>query len=395
MDDYLNNIPEEKKEKSIIEIILYYLTILLKYKWFIIIFTSTIGAGVLIFLVITSLLPPDQSPLPNVYSASIILYIQSEGNAGLESILSSMFQDSPNAAFMPGIEVGEIAIALIYSGSFLDLLIEDLNIVKRFKIEGATKTSIRKFVSSKIQIHYDRARRMLRISWEDIDPAFTAEAINVTAKHLMNWFSEEGGTKKANMKKLLENKIVTVSEEISKLETQIQKFQRKYGILTANELATIHSDMTRDLYTRLTSIDLEIKNHSKLVKVEDTKLRRLRVERQNILEMIEQIEMGETGTGREIPAKRSVPDLLLEFNQLEMNLTIQSNIYETLLEQYEVLKLSAGVDNIFQIIEWAEIPEEKSGPSRSMILIIGVMAAFCVSVALVLIYNIIKKMKKS
>lgn len=395
MDPMFENETKEKKEKSIIEAFLYYLTIILKYKWFIIILTGIIGIIATVFLLTTSILPPEKSPLPNKYRASIRLYVQREGNTGLESIFYSSFRESPFESFFSDIDIGEIAIALIYSGSFLDILIEELEIEKRFKSENARKTDYRNIILSRIDVNYDRTRRILIIHCEDINPVFTAELANATVKHLIDWFSQEGGTKKANMKTMIEEKLITVTEEISRLETKIQEFQKKYDILTPAELATVHSNMLSDLNTELILKELEIKNHSELIKVEDSRLRRLKIERQNILELIHQIENGYTGTGRILPPKSKVPDLLLEFNQLEMNLSIQRNIYETLLEQYEILKLTAGVDNVFQILEWAEIPEDKSGPSRISLLIIVVGLAFIGSIAIALLHNFIKKIKKA
>ena len=272
-------------------------------------------------------------------------------------------------------------------------MVEELEVAKRFKLEKPRKVDCRNLLLSKMRVNYVRNRNILTIQSEDINPAFSAELVNLTAKHLINWFTEEGGTKKANLRKLLEEKIIEVSEEISKLEIKIQSFQKRYGILSPEELATIHSTMMTDLNNQLLLIELEIKNHTELIKVEDSRLRRLKVERENILELIEKIESGYTATGRVLPHKDKVPDLLLEFNQLQMSLEVQRNIYETLIEQYEVLKLSAGVDNVFQILEWAEIPENKAGPSRIQILAIGIGAALFCSIGIALLHNFIKKMK--
>jgi tyrosine-protein kinase Etk/Wzc len=395
MESIFERETEEKKEKSLIENFLYYVTIVLKYKWFIIITSGVVGVLVAVFLFITLILPPEQSPLPNIYTASILLYVQSEGSTGLESFFYSSYRESPLDTFFSGIDIGEIAIALVYSGSFLDVLVEEMDIPGKYDLEGASKTDYRRILLSKIDAHYDRNRRILVIRCEDINPVFAADLANRIVRHLINWFSEEGGTKKTNLKNTFEEKLVTVTEEISRLETQIQEFQKKYGVLTPNELATAHTSMLNDLNTELIMKELEIKNHSELIKIEDSRLRRLKVERQNILELINQIENGYTGSDRVLPPKSEVPDLLLVFNQLEMSLSIQRNIYQTLLEQYEILKLSAGVDNVFQILEWAEIPEEKSGPSRMMLLVAAVGAVFFLCIAGALVHNYAKKLKKS
>jgi hypothetical protein len=318
---------QEIKEKSIIEIIIYYLTVLLRYKVLIIIITSLIGAGTFSFLFIAAKLPPEKSPLPDIYRAQIVLYIQSEGNSGLESFFSSSFQDSPLSSVFSGIDTGDLAIAVIHSGIFLDLLAEELKLSERYELENPRKTDYRKLILSKLQTIYDRTRSLLIIRCEDIDPEFTAELANLTAKHLMKWFTEKGGTKKTNLKNLIEEKLVTVTEEIAKIELEIQKFQKKYGILTPEELANIHTELLTDLNNQLMLKELEIKNYSELIKVEDSRIRRLKIERDNILEFIDRIENGYTSSGRALPPKSQIPDLLLKFNQLHMNLELQNTIF--------------------------------------------------------------------
>ena len=48
---------------------------------------------------------------------------------------------------------------------------------------------------------------------------------------------------------------------------------------------------------------------------------------------------------------------------------------------------------IFQILEYAEIPERKSEPSRAVICMIGTVAGFFIAVFLCFIFNIIDNIK--
>ena len=88
---------------------------------------------------------------------------------------------------------------------------------------------------------------VLTISYESTDPIYSRDVANRMVELLNEWFLSRGGTTKLKHKTLLEKKLVEVSTEISDLENQIQDFQRKYGVLTVEELAEAQSRVLADL----------------------------------------------------------------------------------------------------------------------------------------------------
>ena len=131
---------------------------------------------------------------------------------------------------------------------------------------------------------------------------------------LNEWFLTRGGTTKQKQKVLLEKKLAEVSTEIAELETQIQDFQRRYGVLTVEELATAQSAVLSDLRAQLVLKEMEIKNYTRFSRIEDPELLRLQAERDNIRELIEQNE-GRFG-GLDLPS------LSLEFERMRTALDL-------------------------------------------------------------------------
>ena len=173
--------------------------------------------------------------------------------------------------------------------------------------------------------------------------------------------------------------------EIADLENDIQEFQRRYGVLTMEELAVAQSQVLADLRSQLVLKEMEIKNYTRFSKIEDPELLRLRSERDNIQEVIEQNERGFAGL--------DLPSLSLEFARLRMALDIQTRIFKSLSEQYEIVKLTLESEPIFQILELAEAPDEKTGPSRSKICMVTVVVAFLAGVVLAFILHSIQQLR--
>ena len=226
---------------------------------------------------------------------------------------------------------------------------------------------------------YNRTTATVTISFEDIDPVFAQDVTNRMVTLLNEWFAQNIGSTNLRQKQLLEEKVKEVKADVDSLESRLKDLQRRYGVLGAQDLGTSQASALAALRSQLILKEIEIKNYSTIAAIEDPKLVQLKDERQNILDLIGQTQQGFTDVQGSSTSKKSLPDIQIEFNNLTVELDIQQKIYNTLSHQYEVLKLTAEPTSTFQVMELAEAPDSKSGPSRSKIVIIATLVAFVLS----------------
>ena len=395
MSEDAEQVRQQGHERSLLEGALDYLSILLKYKWLIIILTSAATAGVLVFAVISIVLPPDVSPMPNIYQASATLLVSETGGAGgVSTMLSSLGIAAPAGVGGGGLDYGRVALRILNSRNVVDRLVEDFDIIEKYGLTKSAKTKSRQLILDNSDFTYDSITGTLTIGYQDIDPVWAKDIVDRMVELLVEWFATWGGTANQRNKNLLEKKLEEVMTEIDGLESQIQAFQEKHGVLNVEELATTQAAMLAELRSQLLLAEMEIKTHSSFSKIEDPVLRRLKSDRQNILEFIRQIEEGTGGYSRFGPARNDLPELALEFTHFTLALQIQRRIYESLSQQYEIAKLSLESEPVFQVLEWAEVPDQKSGPQRSQIVLITVFAAFAGGVIIAFFLNALKNLYK-
>lgn len=88
-------------------------------------------------------------------------------------------------------------------------------------------------------------------------------------------------------------------------------------------------------------------------------------------------------------------DVITELSFLEIELAAQTEVYKNLKTQYELLKIKIQSETpFFQIIEYPEIPETKSEPSRGIICIIVLFASLFISIFVAFLHNAICNIKK-
>jgi tyrosine-protein kinase Etk/Wzc len=383
-------------ERTLLEGVLYYLSILLRYRWVIIGITATAAIGVLAFCIVTRLLPPDKSPLPNSYTAQAVLLVQRGSQGALaSSILSSLgiAPDTSNTA--AGFDSGALLMTVLGSRTFLDKIIEEFEIVRRYHITKQARSGARTLLEEKTSVAYDRNSASITISFKDVDPVFARDVTNRMVSLLGDWFAQNMGSTNIKQKALLEEKTKEVKGEIDTLEKKLKALQSRYGVLTALELGTSQASALAELRSQLILKEIDIKNYSSFSAIEDPKLKQLREERQNILDLISKFQAGGTG-GQDSTVQKNLPDVQIEFNNVTVELDVQRKIYNTLSHQYEVLKLTSEPEQAFQVLELAEVPDAKSGPNRMMIVLEVTIAGLVSSVALsFLLHSLAQVRRKS
>ena len=375
-------------ERTLIEGLLHYTAILLRYKWMIIIITAVAAIGVVAFSFLTLFLPPEVSPLPNMYTANAVLLMHSEdsGMSALSSVLSSLGMSAGGQ----GINYGEVALEVLRSRSILDALVEEFNIVERYGIVQNKRTNSRRAILAPSDFSYNSGTGTLDVMFTDVDPVFARDIVNAMIQKLEEWFSRWGGSANQRQLVILEEKIESVTAEITALEQKLGALQLQYGVLSVDEIAAAQTRMLTDLRSQLQAVEIEIRSYTEYSTIEDEALIRLRSQKEALEETIDEVERGYTGGKKTMPAREDLPKLAVEFARLQTDLAIQMRIYQSITEQYELLKLSTGTGTIFNILEYAETPEEKSGPRRGSLCMIVIFVAFAGSIVLAFILNTIR-----
>jgi len=382
--------------RTLVESLLQYWSAVRPYKTLILGTTLISGVVAVVFSILSLLLPPEYSPFPNRYQAYSVLLLQEEGTTSLEATLASLGmvpRDSARGS-QAGFDYASLAIKVMNSREFLDILIEEFGLDSKDKMNRNVKTRSRERLLARSSFLFDEKTRTLTISYTDIDPGFARTMVVRMVELLNEWFLTRGGTSELKKKTLLEEKLAEVSEDIANLEQEIKDFQTMYGVLRVEDLAASQAKILDNLRSQLRLKESEIQNYTRFVKIEDPTLDKLKSERENLIDQIQRVEQGFSNPSGTIgSAKLTLPDLAQRFEHLTSALAIQKSIYKAMSEQYELTKLSLESEPAFTVLDAAEVPDEKISPSRAGICMIAVFIALVGSLVLALLLNALKKLK--
>ncbi|GHT89524.1 hypothetical protein FACS1894137_18920 [Spirochaetia bacterium] len=310
-------------------------------KVMILVITLIAMIGVVVFAVISLKLPTEKSPLPNEYTPTAFMLINDSSSSG--GGLSSMLNSSGlgGLASLAGISIGggqsysQLAVYLIESNPLLDSLVDEFDLIHRYKIDTpktkakSPRADSRKALKKKLTAEIDEESGVFSIGFTDIDPVFAQSVVNFTVNYLEARFDDLGIDKNRLEKENLEKNIQNTYNEIQNLELETRRLEQS-------------------------------------------------------------VQRGSMN----VPPI-NLPSISLDMTRIELELEAQKEVYTQLKVQYELLKVTMASEKpVFQILEMAEVPDKKSGPNRGLICIIVTFAAGFLSVFLAFILNAVENIKK-
>lgn len=306
--------------------------VLWRRKVMIIAITLTAAVGAVVFSIISLVLPPDISPLPNQYTPQALMLINNAASqsGGMSAMIGAA--GLGGLAGLAGVSTGstfsDLAIYLLGTNTTLDTVADEFDLINRYKIdvEKSPRAESRKALKKLLVAVSDEKSGVFTMSFTDTDPKFAQSVVNFSVLYLERRFNELGIDKNKIEKENLEHNIASTFRAIQELEQETQ------GL--GDALATRYL-------------------------------------------------MG------------NVPAITLEINRLEMELGVQRQVYGQLKVQYEMLKVSMASEKpVFQILEMAEVPDQKSGPGRGLICVIVTFAAGFFAVFLAFVLNAAANIRK-
>ena len=323
---------ENKKEDDEISLVDLF-AVLWHRKIMIIIITLLAMVAVIIFSAISIVLPPERSPLPNLYTPRALMLINDETSpgGGLQSMLGGMGGMAAMVGF-GGIRTGathsDLAVFLLETNSLRDSVVDEFDLIERYDIDldRSPRAESRDELQRHLRANFDSRSGVLTISFTDWDPVFAKNVVNFVVGYLEERFNTLGLDRNRIEAENLDVNLANTFAEILRLEGEVRRLEQSVAVAA-------------------------------------------------------------WGGG--------TPAIMSDINRISMELEAMRQVYTQLRIQNEMLRVTMASESpVFQILEMAEAPDRKSGPSRGLISIIVTLAAFFLAVFLAFAMNAVSNIRK-
>ena len=341
-----------------------YLEVVVKHKRMII---RTTFAAFVLSIVISGF-------LPKIYSATtrILPPQQDQGLMGL-----AMGQMGGAMASLAGDLLGSSSPADMYVGILNTEAVSDA-IIDRFKLMELYGNEFRldtyRALKKRVDIAAGTKDGIVSITVEDEDPKRAADIANSYVEELGKLTVRLNVTGAGQNKTFLEERLAKAKVDLAKAEDDLKAFQSRNKVISVTDQATATIGGIAQVKAQLVALELQLAVLRRQFTDSSQEVKRVKASLASLKEQLAGLEG--SGSGGAIPGAGSVPELGVRQLRLMREFKIQETLVELLTKQYEMTKLSEAKDVIsIQVLQTARVPDKKSKPRRSLIVLMSTFAA--------------------
>jgi len=285
----------------------------------------------------------------------------------LSGIAGSLVAKSPD----------ELYVGLLKSDTVMRALDERFGLKAHYEVE--TYETLRKVLPSRVRIATDKKSGLISVDVDDPDPKFAADLANAHETEVTRLLGRLAVTEAQLRRVFFEKQLGETKENLVKAEDSLRKVQEKSGVIVLDKQAEALITAAAMLRAQITEREVQLKvlrlsatERNPDVARLSSELRALRGE----LARMESSKGDVTGSAIDLPVGR-LPEAAIEYVRARRELKIQETLLEAMLRQFEVAKLDEAKDGpALQRVDIALPPDQKSKPSRMLIVIASTLAAF-------------------
>jgi uncharacterized protein involved in exopolysaccharide biosynthesis len=327
--------------------------------------------------------------MPDVYTATAVIMPPAQQRPMLGALLG---QVSP----IPGASLGsgsgsdllrspaDLYIALLSSRSVADGIVEDQKLQAYYRsknLTGARAALARrtKFTSGKDSL--------IRIAVQDADPQRAPLIANAYIEKLYALNSRFAVTESAQRRVFFDRQLEIEKKDLAAAEAEMKGIQERTGLLQVNSQVEVVIRSIAQLRAEITSREVMLEGTRSGATDQNPEVIRQRTEIESLRARLQQLQNSQAvvaDPSNAIAASR-MPGAGLEYLRALRNLKYHESLYEVLAKQRESARIDeAKQSTVVQVVDYAVVPEIKSGPSRLLYILLGAASQCLLGIMIVL-----------
>ena len=333
--------------------------------------------------------------LPNIYTAKTLI-LPNQDDKGMMSAMMGQLGGLAGLAGGAGVPLGGPTTTDLYVTMLKSEAVKD-PIIARFKLQEVYDNKYLvdsyKVLDKNVAITAGKKDGVITIAVSDKDPQRAAAMANGYVEELGSLAVRLNVTGAGQNRTFLEDRLSKAKGDLVKAEENLKAFQTKNKAVQVNAQAEATIKGVAELRAQLAVQEVQLATYRRQFTESSQEVKNLATSVANLRGQIAKLEGG--GGSSAIPSVGSVPSIGQEYVRLMREFKIQESLVELLTKQYEMARLSEAKDiSPFQVIQSAKVPERKSEPYRSKIVIFAFLSAFFLSVFFAFICSYLENLPK-
>jgi capsule polysaccharide export protein KpsE/RkpR len=335
------------------------------------------------------LMPPDTQSSSGLAMAAAAMSGNS-GGGGLGALASDFLGLKSNS---------DIFVGILSSRTVLDELIQRFDLKKRY---GArSMEDARRMLSEHTGIAVDRKSQIISITVTDNSPQRAAAMGQAYVEELNSLVTALSTSSARRERVFLEERLQSVSRDLEGAEKDFGQFASKNTAIDVKEQAKAMVEAAATLQGQLIAAQSQYQGLREIYTDNNPRTRTVKARIDELQRQLEKLGgKGESatevsdGSGESFyPSIRKLPLLGVEYADLYRRMKIQEAVLETLTKEYEMAKVQEAKEiPTVRVLDAANVPQRRSAPVRSTILILGTILSLLAATVAVIAHSVWENM---
>ena len=315
--------------------------------------------------------------MDNVYTAKVMIMPPQQTQSSAASIMLSQVGALGS---LTGIDKNPsgLYIAMLKSRSVADYVIDRFKLMSVYKKK--TYVATRKKLEDSVTMTAGK-EGMISIEFDDTDPKRAAAIANGYILGLDTLVRRIAVTEAGRRRLFFENELKKSRDNLDAADLAMKSLQEKTGVISIEAESTSILTAEANLRAQVAAKEIELSAMRGFATAQNPDVRRAEQMLVSLRAQLAKLEGQRRGTKIEMPAKNKIPSMAIDYMRRMRDLKYYEGLLTFVSQQLASARLDEAKDApVIQVVDKALVPEKKSKPKRSLIVILATLMAFFIGV---------------
>lgn len=322
--------------------------------------------------------------LPKRYTA-ISVILPPQQNSSLSASMASQLGALGGMAALAGGSLGlknpnDMYVSLMKSRTVEDAMIQRFGLMQEYKERYLSDA--RKDFEKKAKIDGSGKDGLIRISVEDRDPNRAAELANGYVNQFRKLSESLAITEASQRRMFFEQQLGEAKDNLANAEESMKRMEQQTGLIQLDSQTRALIESAASIRAQIAAKEVQIQSLSTFATDQNAQLVQAQQELASLRRQLAKLGGDENGSDASMIVPRGrVPEAGLEYVRKLRDVKYYETIFGILARQYEMAKLDEAKQGaLIQVVDSATVPDRRSSPKRTIIVLGGTLFGFMLGV---------------
>jgi tyrosine-protein kinase Etk/Wzc len=323
--------------------------------------------------------------IPASYTSIASFIPPSSNNNSLSALAGQLSAVGAGAAFGAVKSNGDLYVGILSSSSIADAIISRFDLMGVYKVRKQSAAA--KILASRSDFEAGLRDGIVTVKVTDRSPERARDIANAYLQELHTTNDRLALTEASQRRLFFEQQLAKEKDNLANAEVELKKVEEQTGLIAPAGQTTVQLETIAQTRAAIAVRQVQLAALRQSSTDQNPEVVRLRSEIADLQGQVAGLEHGSGQGDSDIP-KSKVPELELQFVRQQREVKYHESLFEMIAKQYEEARLDESHDApVLQVLDYAVLPDTKSGPHRLLIAAAGLVLGVLLGAAWVLLQN--------